>query len=238
MRLTDFTTLTFDCYGTLIDWESGIVASLQPLLARLGTTRSRDAALAAFARHETRLEATHPAMRYCDLLVLVHDALAHEWGAAPDAAESRRFGASVGDWPAFADTATSLAYLRRHYRLVILSNVDRDSYRASSARLGVDFDAVFTGEDIGSYKPDPRSFAWAIERLAAMGVARSQILHTAQSLFHDHAPANAAGLASAWIDRRHAAGGWGATTAPPAGVRYDFRFASLAEMVAAHQAAR
>jgi 2-haloacid dehalogenase len=153
MRLTDFTTLTFDCYGTLIDWESGIAVALQPLLARLGTTPSRDAALAAFARHETRLEATHPAMRYCDLLVLVHDALAHEWGAAPEAAESGRFGASVGDWPAFADTASSLAYLRRHYRLVILSNVDRDSFRASAMRLGVDFDAVFTAEDIGSYNP-------------------------------------------------------------------------------------
>jgi len=237
MRLTDCTTLTFDCYGTLIDWESGIVAALQPLLARLGTAPSRDAALAAFARHETRLEAAHPTMRYRELLARVHDALAHEWGAAPDAAGSRRFGASVGDWPAFADTAASLAYLRRHYRLVILSNVDRDSFRASSVRLGVDFDAVFTAEDIGTYKPDPRNFAWLVEHLATMGVAKSQILHTAQSLFHDHAPANAAGLASAWIDRRHAASGWGATAAPPAGVRYDFRFASLAELVAAHQAA-
>ncbi|MEJ0017079.1 MAG: haloacid dehalogenase type II [Acetobacteraceae bacterium] len=236
MPLTDFNTLTFDCYGTLIDWESGIATALQPLLARAATPLSREAALAAFGRHETRLEAAHPTLRYRDLLGRVHDALAAEWGVAADADESRRFGLSVGDWPAFPDSADALRYLKQHYRLVILSNVDRESFQSSNARLGVAFDAVYTAEDIGSYKPDPRNFAWLIEHLAALGVARSQILHTAQSLFHDHGPANAAGLASAWIDRRQDAAGWGATAAPPEGVRYDYRFTSLAEMASAHQA--
>ncbi len=120
---------------------------------------------------------------------------------------------------------------------MILSNVDRDSFRATSPRLGVTFDAIYTAEDIGSYKPDPRNFAYLVEHLAAMGIDASTILHTAQSLFHDHAPANAAGLASAWIDRRHNSSGWGATEAPPANVRYDFRFTSLAEMADAHRAA-
>jgi 2-haloacid dehalogenase len=238
VRLTDFSTLTFDCYGTLIDWESGIVTALQPLLARVGYSLTRDAVLEAFGRHETRLEQANPAMRYSELLALVHDAIASELGAATDAAESRRFGKSVSDWPAFEDTATALRYLRRHYKLVILSNVDRESFRASHSRLGVAFDAIYTAEDVGSYKPDPRNFSYMLEHLAAMGIVKSRILHVAQSLFHDHAPTNDVGLASAWIDRRHDTEGWGATVAPPAGVHYDFRFTSLVEMVQAHQAAQ
>ncbi|HEY3848213.1 MAG TPA: haloacid dehalogenase type II [Acetobacteraceae bacterium] len=231
-----FRVLTFDCYGTLIDWESGLFAALQPLLTRAGVTLPRDAVLATFAEHESRQEAATPTMRYSELLCDVHAQLARSWCVAPVAAESQAFGASVGDWPAFGDTAAALQYLGQHYKLVILSNVDRASFAATLPRLGVTFDAVFTAEDIGSYKPDPRNFAYLIEHLAAMGLARGDILHNAQSLFHDHAPANAAGLASAWIDRRQDAQGWGATSAPPPDVRYDFRFASMAEMAQAHQA--
>jgi 2-haloalkanoic acid dehalogenase type II len=235
MNLTDFRVLTFDCYGTLIDWETGLFAALQPLLKRAGVTQPRDAVLATFAEHEARQEAATPTMRYADLLTAVHAQLARAWGAAPVAAEDRAFGTSVGDWPAFGDTVAALQYLAEHYKLVILSNVDRASFAATLPRLGVPFDAVFTAEDIGAYKPDPRNFAYLIEHLAAMGLQRRDILHTAQSLYHDHAPTNAAGLASAWIDRRQDAQGWGATSAPPPGVRYDFRFASMAEMAAAHR---
>jgi 2-haloacid dehalogenase len=236
MRLTDFRVLTFDCYGTLIDWESGLFAALQPLLLRAGVAQPRDDVLATFAEHESRQEAATPAMKYADLLTDVHGQLARAWGVAPDAAESAAFGASVGAWPAFEDTATALQYLKQHYKLVILSNVDRDSFAGSLPRLGVTFDAVFTAQDIGSYKPDPRNFAYLLDKLGAMGVAKGDILHTAQSLFHDHAPANTAGLASAWIDRRQDADGWGATSPPPAGVHYDFRFPSMAAMAAAHRA--
>ncbi|MGA3401819.1 MAG: haloacid dehalogenase type II [Acetobacteraceae bacterium] len=238
MQLTDFRVLTFDCYGTLIDWESGLYAALQPLLTRAGIDLSRDAVLARFAEHEARQQAATPGMRYAELLGVVHAQLAHAWGVAPVAEEDRAFGASVGDWPAFGDTVAALQYLQQHYKLVILSNIDRASFAATQPRLGVRFDAVFTAQDIGSYKPDPRNFAYLIAQLAAMGLARSDILHTAQSLFHDHAPANAAGLASAWIDRRQDAQGWGATSAPPPGVRYNFRFTSLAEMAEAHRARR
>jgi 2-haloacid dehalogenase len=197
---------------------------------------SRDAVLATFAEHEARQQTATPRMKYSELLCDVHAQLARAWGVAPVAAESQAFGASVGDWPAFGDTVAALQYLRRHYKLVILSNVDCASFAATLPRLGVPFDAVFTAEEIGSYKPDPRNFAYLIAQLAAMGLAQRDILHTAQSLFHDHAPANAAGLASAWIDRRQDAQGWGATSAPPPDVRYDFRFASLAEMAQAHRA--
>jgi 2-haloalkanoic acid dehalogenase type II len=232
MRLRDFAVLSFDCYGTLIDWESGIWAALQPLCSRAGI--GREDALAAFARHESAQQDETPRVKYSDLLAQVHRRLAVEWRAAPSEPEARAFGSSVGDWPAFPDTPAALAYLKRFYKLVILSNVDRVSFTRSNLRLGIEFDAIYTAEDIGSYKPDPANFRYLVERLAEAGHGIGDILHVAQSLYHDHAPANAIGLRSAWIDRRGDAPGSGAT--PPAIARYDFRFASLGELAAAHRA--
>jgi 2-haloacid dehalogenase len=236
MKLTDFKALTFDCYGTLIDWETGLYAALQPLLHRGGVTLERDEVLAAFARHEAAQEAATPQMIYSELLAEVHRSLAREWNVSGAGMEAVAFGKSVPDWPAFADTEAALQYLQRYYKLVILSNVDRESFAGTNRRLGVAFDAICTAQDIGSYKPDPRNFAYLIKTMAGLGVLKRNILHTAQSLHHDHVPGQAAGLATAWIDRRHQLEGWGATV-PPAGTpRYDFRFSSLAEMAAAHQA--
>ncbi len=235
MRLTDFKVLTFDCYGTLIDWETGIADALRPLLERGGAERARDDVLAAFARHEAAQEAETPGMIYSELLARVHRRLAAEWGIAADEADHRTFGASVGEWPAFADTPAALRYLEQFYTLVILSNVDNRSFAASSKRLGVTFDAIFTAEDIGSYKPDPRNFRHMIDALKKGGHAPGDILHTAQSLFHDHAPANAIGLHSAWIDRRKGMAGLGATPPSPASVHYDFHFGNMAEFVEAHR---
>lgn len=226
----DFKVLSFDCYGTLIDWESGILTALGPLLGRAGGSFDNESVLAEFAAHESAQQAATPDMPYTDLLSHVHARLAGAWGVADDPVENARFGASVGDWPAFPDTVAALHALHQRYRLVILSNVDRRSFQATQARLGVAFDAIYTAQDIGSYKPDCRNFVYLLERQAADGFQKSDILHVAQSLFHDHAPANAVGLASAWIDRRHAATGWGATAPPPPGVHYDFRFNSLAEL--------
>jgi 2-haloacid dehalogenase len=235
-KLTDYSVLTFDCYGTLIDWEAGIYAALQPLLTKATQQHSKDAVLETFARHESSQEAETPEMLYSDVLNRVHRRLADEWGIAASEADHRRFGNSVPDWPAFPDSAEALAYLKNHYKLVILSNVDRASFAASNARLGVTFDAIYTAQDIGRYKPDLINFHFMLDRLAELRIAKSDILHTAQSLFHDHAPAKAMGLASAWIDRRHAASGFGATMAPPASADYDFRFNSMADFAAAHRA--
>lgn len=232
MKLSDFKLLSFDCYGTLIDWETGILAALDPLRRRAAVALENDAILTEFARQEASQQSAAPDMAYADLLCLVHARLAGVWGVPGDPAEDRRFGASVGDWPAFPDTVAALRALSERFRLVILSNVDRRSFQATLPRLGVTFDAIYTAQDIGSYKPDPRNFAYLIERLADAGVHKSDIMHVAQSLYHDHAPANAVGLASAWIDRRQGAAGWGATSPPPPGVRYDFRYASLAELAA------
>ena len=235
-RLRDFRALTFDCYGTLIDWESGLYTALGPLIAQAGVSAPRDQVLAQFAQHEVAQEAATPGMLYPELLAQVHRRLARDWGATVGEAAHLAFGRSVPDWPAFPDSAAALKYLKGHYKLVILSNVDRASFAASNARLGVTFDAICTAQDIGSYKPDPRNFRYLIERVGALGVAPAEILHTAQSLYHDHAPAQAAGLSSAWIDRRHERTGWGATRPPAGAPAYDFRFQSMEQMAQTHAA--
>jgi 2-haloacid dehalogenase len=234
MRLSDFSVLTFDCYGTLIDWETGISEALAPWLVRGGVSLGGDQILEAFAELESAQQVATPSLRYPELLAKVHRGLAERLGIAPDPKAAERFGASVGNWPAFADSAGALAYLRQHYRLVILSNVDRASFAQSNARLGVTFDAIYTAEDIGSYKPDPRNFDYLLSHLAEQGIGKEQILHTAESLHHDHIPAKRIGLATCWIHRRAGKQGHGATRVPDTAVQPDFRFESLAAMADAH----
>jgi 2-haloacid dehalogenase len=235
MQLTDFKALTFDCYGTLIDWETGIIESLRPLTSRLDRVMPRDDILAAHGRHEAAQQLQTPMLRYRELLAIVHKRLAEEWGVPATWEECRAHGDSIGDWPAFADSAASLHYLGKFYRLVILSNVDNLSFSQSQKKLEVRFDAVYTAEDIGSYKPSLRNFEYMLSKLQGLGVAKPQILHTAESLFHDHAPANQTGLASCWIHRRHDKQGFGATMNPGVQPTYDFRFNSLADFVAKHR---
>ncbi len=238
MRLADYSVLTFDCYGTLIDWESGIVQALQPWLERAGVGATRAPILAAFAAAEAPQQAATPDLPYPALLARVHGAIAAHFGLAPDPQAAQAFGASIKAWPAFPDSAEALAYLKQHYRLVILSNVDRASFAHSNEKLGVAFDAVYTAEDIGSYKPDPRNFEYLLARLAEQGITREQILHTAESLYHDHVPAKRFGLATCWIHRRAGQAGHGATHRPDTEVHPDFRFPTLAAMAAARRAER
>ncbi|MGA2125826.1 MAG: haloacid dehalogenase type II [Xanthobacteraceae bacterium] len=235
MRLTDFKVLTFDCYGTLIDWESGMVEALKPLTRLVAPEPTRDRILKAHARHESAQQRQTPAMRYRDLLAVVYKRLAEEWGAPVAWDDCVAYGASIRDWPAFPDSPEALRYLKRYYRLVILSNVDNESFAHSNRKLEVEFDAIFAAEDIGSYKPDRRNFHYMLEKLADRGIRREEILHVAESMFHDHKPANDAGLASCWIFRRHAQEGFGATMNPGPLPRYDFRFTSMAELARAHQ---
>jgi 2-haloacid dehalogenase len=236
MRLSDFRALSFDCYGTLIDWEAGILQALEGFRARAGAIDD-DALLAAFARAESEEQRASPGLLYPRLLGRVLERMGQALGVAVSGAEAEAFGASVGDWPAFPDSAEALAELKRHYRLIILSNVDRASFARSNERLGVAFDAIYTAEDIGSYKPDPRNFDWLVEHARAdLGLRPAQILHTAESLFHDLLQAGRNGLATCWIHRRAAKGGFGATTPPSAPVEPDFRFTSLADMAQARSA--
>ena len=236
MKLTDFKVLTFDCYGTLIDWETGLWNALQPLLSAGGLGMGREEALALYGQHEAAQERETPSLRYPTLLAVIHARLARDLGLHVHADLHDRFGASVPDWPAFPDSAGALAYLKRHYKLVILSNIDRQSFAASNRKLRVTFDAVYTAEDIGSYKPDPRNFAYLATHLEAdLSLRPQDVLHTAQSLYHDHAPTSRAGLARAWIDRRFGLTGAGATPLPETRPDVDFHFRSLGELAEAHR---
>lgn len=237
MKLTDYTALTFDCYGTLIDWETGMVEGLKPLISKVTKDLSRDEILEAHARHESSQQIWTPAKRYQDLLPIVYKRLAEEWGVPVSPAECEAYGQSVKDWPAFADSMGALQYLKKHYKLVILSNVDNDSFAASNKKLGVEFDAIYTAEDIGSYKPSDRNFEYMLDKLKTLGVEKRDILHTAESMFHDHGPANRHGLANCWIYRRHDQKGFGATMNPGDMPAYGFCFNSMADLAKAHQEA-
>lgn len=235
MKLTDFTTLSFDCYGTLIDWETGIVNGLQPLAARSGKGLDREQILEVFGRHESPQQTLTPGAMYPVILGAVYDRIAKEWELEPIAAEREHFATSVKDWPAFPDSAEALRYLKKHYKLVILSNIDRTEFKFSEAKLGVEFDHIVTAQDVGSYKPNPNNFTYMIDLLAKAGIEKKDILHTAESLYHDHVPGKEAGLAGAWIHRRHGKEGFGATHVPATEAKYDFHFTSMAEMVEAHK---
>ena len=240
-RLTDYRVLTFDCYGTLIDWEGGIWDALQPLIMRnRGSSATRDAGLRAFAQGESRQEQATPGLRYPELLARVHLRIAESLGLQTDDELDAAFGASMPHWPAFPDTADALRILKRHYKLVILSNVHRDGIAASNRKLGVELDAIYTAEDIGSYKPSDANFEYLLAHLQSdLGLERSEVLHTAQSLHHDHGPANRFGLANAWIDRQRLSegGSWGATERVEKMPSTDFVFFSMGEMAAAVAAA-
>jgi 2-haloacid dehalogenase len=239
--LTDYDALTFDCYGTLIDWESGIWDAGQPMIAACGRDDiTRETFLRAFAVAETAQEAATPDMLYPDLLTKVHGALAREFDIKTSGELDQNFGASVPYWPAFPDSADALRILRKHFKLVILSNVHRDGFAASARKLGVAFDAIYTAQDVGSYKPNPRNFTFMMERLEAEhGITPDGILHTAQSMHHDHVQACAHGLATAWIDQQRLSegGNWGATAEVVNQPTTDFLYFSMGEMADAVRAA-
>ena len=231
--LTDYRVLTFDCYGTLIDWECGIWDAFQPLMMRNPETHlTREDALRAFAQCESGQERATPGLRYPDLLARVHARMAERFDLKTDDELDAAFGASVPHWPAFPDTADALRLLKRHYKLVILSNVHRSGIAASNRKLGVEFDAIYTAEDIGSYKPADANFEYLLAHLKAdLSLEPSDVLHTAQSLYHDHVPARKFGLATAWIDRQRLSegGSWGATERVEAIPKTDYVFFSLGE---------
>jgi 2-haloacid dehalogenase len=234
LNLTRFKALSFDCYGTLIDWEGGILNALEPWAASHGLALRGDELLSAFAGVESAIQTATPDKLYAHVLTDVLLALARSHGVRARDDEARAFGATVGNWPAFSDSLKALGYLKQHYALVILSNVDRISFALSNAKLGVEFDLIVTAEDVGSYKPNPAHFERAYSDLAARGIARHEILHVAQSLFHDIAPANRLAQPCVWVDRRFDRPGGGAT--PSSEATPDLRVTSLDELVRLHRA--
>ncbi len=216
-----FDALTFDCYGTLIDWEAGILAALRPVLHAHAVAADDEALLERFAHHEAALEAG-PYLRYADVLARCLRGIGSDLGFAPTAAEAAGFARSVEDWPAFGDSPEALLRLKQRFRLGVITNCDDDLFAASNRRLGVEFDWVITAEQARGYKPRTENFEFAFARI---DIPRERILHVAQSLFHDHVPAKALGMTTVWIDRRHGREGKGAT--PPASAAPDLTVADL-----------
>ena len=232
-KIHQYKALTFDCYGTLIDWESGIWDAMQPLLMHNNRNIERGDGLKAFAVIETAQEKETPGMLYPDLLTKVHQQLAEYFSIKTNPDLNVAFGQSVPHWPAFPDTADALRLLKQYFKLVILSNVDRDGFAASNKKLGIEFDAIYTAQDIGSYKPNPKNFNYLLEHINTdLGFTADEILHTAQSLHHDHKPAKKAELARCWIDRQNLANteNWGATAVLTERPDTDYRFSTLMEM--------
>jgi 2-haloacid dehalogenase len=222
-----FDVITFDCYGTFIDWETGILGALRPILAAHAASVDDEALLERFGVHEAALEAG-PYLRYRDVLAGVLRRLGDDFGFEPRDDELEAFAASVGEWPAFEDSAPALQRLHEKFKLAPITNCDDDLFATSAPKLGVELDWVITAEQARSYKPSHWNFELAFDRI---GLPRERILHVAQSLYHDHVPAKELGLTSVWIDRRTDKEGPGATApaeASPDLILPDVR--SLAEL--------
>ena len=236
MDLDGIKTLSFDCYGTLIDWETGLLKVLGPWLKKNNKNPPDEQVLEIFGELEFEVEEASPDALYPEILEKVHQALGEHFNIPSTPAEQKAFGASVKDWPAFSDSAEALQYLQQYFKLVILSNVDGASFAHSAKKLGVTFDAIYTAQDIGSYKPDHENFHYLLRHLKEDFDTRpDQLLHVAQSLFHDHEPAKKMNLHTCWIDRRASKKGAGATVILYGPIDYDFRFESMADFVKDHK---
>jgi 2-haloacid dehalogenase len=226
LNFDDFEVLTFDCYGTLIDWESGIWEALRPSLTNHRIDIASDKALELYGELESEAERGEY-REYKTVLRIVLEGFGVRLGFVPTEAELQRFSESVKDWPAFPDSARTLHALKRKYKLAIISNIDDDLFASSAQRLQARFDWVITAQQAKSYKPSLRNFHLAFERI---GLPKHKILHVAQSLFHDVVPARAVGLLTVWINRRHNKEGFGAT--PPAQAQPDLEVPDLHTLAA------
>lgn len=227
LNLTTFRALSFDCYGTLIDWEAGIASVLGAWAREQGLDVGDEELLLAYADNEAAVERDVPATLYPGVLTAAFRRTGQHLGREVSGQWAQRLGDSVPDWPAFTDSVEALARLAEHYQLIILSNVHRAGFAGSNERLHGDFAAIITAEDVGAYKPAPNHFRALDDALPGLGLAREQLLHVAQSLFHDHVPAAREGLPSVWINRRHDRPGWGATPEPDDAYTYDLEFPSM-----------
>jgi 2-haloacid dehalogenase len=216
-----FEALTFDCYGTLIDWETGIRDALRPILAAHDVALDDEALLGEFGELEARVEAG-PYRPYRDVLRQVLIELGDRHGFSPDAPEADSFAASVAEWRAFGDSAPALAVLGERFGLGVITNCDDDLFAASNRRLGEPFRWVITAQQARSYKPSHHNFEVALERMA---LPAEKVLHVAQSLYHDHVPAHELGLRSVWVNRRSGRAGSGAT--PPAEAAPDATYPDM-----------
>lgn len=224
LDFSQFEVLTFDCYGTLINWEQGILTALRPVFEMHAISINDQQILEAFAAAESQAEADSY-LTYREILKSVMAALGKRYNFSPPESDMNSIAESIQHWPPFPDTVAALRKLQSRYKLGILSNIDDDLFAGSARHLEIDFDWIITAQQLGSYKPSLSNFRAAIERI---GLEKNQILHVAQSLFHDIAPAREVGLHTVWVNRRKGESGFGAT--PPSSAAPDLETASLQEL--------
>jgi len=233
-RLRDFEVLTLDCYGTLVDRDTGIVNALMPSLHDAGVTAGRGEILRAFHQAERAKLLTTPGVCYAELLLEVHASLSNFFEIGRDDKAAIAFAGSIKDWPVYSDVAGALDYLKDHFKLVLLANMDRQSFEQTKKSLGVTFDAVYTAEDIGTYKPSMKSFDYLLARLAKADIAKERVLHIANSLRLDHVPAKRRGFSTCWIHRPDGRSRMKGSTTQGIDVHPDFYFESLGALTHAH----
>jgi 2-haloacid dehalogenase len=229
LKLTDFDAITFDVYGTLIDWEPAITAFLADWAARNAVPVAPDELLNAYDRARAVIQLDHPTDLYPDILRRSFDHICATFDRAPDSASREAFATSPATWPAYPDSHAGLVALQRSAKIVAFSNIDDASLAASSGILGVTFDLTVTAERVRSYKPGLAHFHTGLAELAALGIPLGRVLHVAQSLRADIAPANQLGLTCVWVDRPgRVLGLLGPGTAE---ARADLTVSTLAELV-------
>lgn len=221
-----FRYLTFDVVGTLIDFESGLIDSLSAIAAEHGKTLDGEQALSLYREARYMPEA----LRFPDDLARVYVIIAPKLGLPAEKALGERLRASVPNWRAFPDSAAALARLAKRYRLIAMTNAQRWAHDHFAHALGNPFYAAFTTDDTGTEKPDPAFFEQVLAFIAKDGGSRDDVLHVAQSQYHDIGVSRRLGITNCWIERRHAVKGYGGTIAPQSFTQPDYHFTSMVEL--------
>ncbi|EME50111.1 hypothetical protein DOTSEDRAFT_68846 [Dothistroma septosporum NZE10] len=215
---TKIKALSFDIYGTLIDWEDGIASSARATALGPYLPKDHKELMLAIEKHDTTVQQEHPTMRQCNVVAEGLRRYAKELRVVENGrlsqrqveAAAKQYGGKIGEYPAFSDTVAAIQNLGTRFKLIPLSNVDMDSFNEtlSGPLEGCHFDAIYTAQDIGSYKPDVRNFEYLLDHVKQdFGFRKEELVHVAQSLFHDHGPAKQVGLQCVWVDRKGFMGG-------------------------------
>ena len=231
MDFSNIQALSFDCYGTIVDWEAGILNVLIPWAERHRLNATPAELLEAFGSVETKIQMENPDLKYRAVLREVANRISDTFNVDRAESFSSTLGNSIGQWPAFPDSREALDQLGQRFKLVILSNIDEEAFAETNRlQLNVSFDHILTAETIGTYKPDLNNFRYLIDHLGQDGIEDNKLAHVAQSLYHDIEPASKIGLQNIWIDRRGNNKGFGATPPPSSHVSPDLQFPSLIDL--------
>ncbi|ALI01121.1 phosphoglycolate phosphatase [Pseudomonas sp. FW306-02-F02-AA] len=237
MKLSNYRAISFDCFGTLVDWESGIINALRNACDDKLQQVSDAQLIAYFLRQESTILADTPDIPYPSALSKTYASILAKLDRPCDKSKAIHFGNSISEWPLFSDTIKALTHLQRHHKLVILSNIDEASIEVTRARLLCNFYRTYTAQAIGSFKPALNNFNYLVRHLADLGIKKHELLHVSVSRFHDIEPAAATGIDTAWINRADTLNGT-LSIQPEFSPSIEplYKFCSLAELVSAHKA--